>query len=175
MKTITYIDGANLQKSLPNIDYKKLHDYLSQTHKSTDIYLFLGYLKSQEKTYKSLKKAGYNLIFKEVTYSKGKTKANVDAELIIHATSHIYEQNLQKTILITGDGDFACLLDFWKKKKIKPTVLAPQENSCSYLIKKRKIKIKFLESPKIYNQIKISSKSRSIFRKILDYIKAKIS
>jgi uncharacterized LabA/DUF88 family protein len=175
MKTITYIDGANLQKSLPSIDYSRLYDYLTQKHKSTDIYLFLGHLKSQEKTYKQLKKLGYNLVFKEAVYTKGKTKANVDAELILHATSHTYELKPKKSILISGDGDFSCLLDFWKKKKIKPTVLAPQKSSCSSLIQKRNIKIKYLESPKIYNQIKITSETKSLFKRILDYIKTRIT
>ncbi len=161
MKNIAYIDGANLQKSLPKVDYQKLQDYLSKKHKITHTYIFLGYLKSQEKFYKQLKKSGYKIIFKEAVRGRdGKTKANIDVELTIQATQDYYEHNPKQTILISGDGDFSSLVDFWKDKKVKAKILAPDEKSCSYLLKKRKIWITYLKQPKIYNQIKKSKPKR---------------
>lgn len=170
MKTIAYIDAANLKKGLPSIDYKKFYTYLSEKHQADQIYFFTGYLKSQESKYKQLKKAGYTIVFKEAVHVKdGKTKANIDTELTLQATKDFYENDLKKGILISGDGDFACLLDFWKDKKIKTQVLAPQENYCSYLIKKRSLKLSYLDTPKIYNQISKSTQKQSIFSKILKF------
>lgn len=170
MKNIAYIDGANLQKALPGIDYKRLYDYLSNKHKITDVYIFLGHLKSQESFYKLLKKTGYKIVFKEAIHGKdGKTKANIDVELTIQATKDFYEKKPKSTILISGDGDFSSVIDFWSDKKIKAKILAPDEKSCSYLLKKRKIWITYLKQPKIYNQIK-KTKKLSLFQKILQKI-----
>jgi uncharacterized LabA/DUF88 family protein len=175
MNTTAYIDGANLEKSLSNIDYKRLHTYLSDKHKATKVYIFLGYLESQSKHYKLLKKAGYKIIFKEaVRLRNGKTKANVDAELILQAVQDYYEDKATKAILVSGDGDFTCLIDFWKKKRIKTNILPPQESSCSSLIKNRKVKITYLDQPKVYNQIKISKPQKFTFRKLLSTIFQKL-
>jgi uncharacterized LabA/DUF88 family protein len=171
MKNIAYIDGANLQKALPDIDYQRFYDYLSKKHKTSEIFIFLGHLKSQEKFYKALKKNGYKIVFKEAVRGRdGKTKANIDVELTIKATQDFYEHKPKQTVLISGDGDFASLVDFWKDKKVKAKILAPDEKSCSYLLKKRKIWITYLRQPKIYNQIK-KTKKLSLFQKILRKLK----
>lgn len=171
MNITAYIDGANLEKSLSNIDYQRLHTYLSDKHKVDKVYIFLGYLESQSKHYKLLKKAGYKIIFKEaVRLRNGKTKANVDAELILQAAQDYYEDKTTKAILISGDGDFTCLIDFWGKKRIKTHILPPEENSCSNLIKNRKVKITYLDQPKVYSQIKISKPQKFTFRKLLSGI-----
>ncbi len=171
MKNIAYIDGANLQKALPNIDYKKFYNYLQEKHKTTDVYIFLGHLKSQTQTYKKLSKEGYKLIFKEAVHIKdGKTKANIDTELTLQATKDFYENDLKKGILVSGDGDFACLLDFWKTKKIKVQILAPKEGSCSYLIKKRNLKLTYLESPKVYKQISKITQRKGLLQRLFSFI-----
>lgn len=170
MKTRAYIDGANLQKSLPEIDYKKFQEYLKSKHKVDQIYIFLGKLKSKENFYKSLKKYGYKIIFKEAIRGKdGKTKANIDVELALEATKNFYEDKPKQAILVSGDGDFSSLIDFWKEKRVKAKILAPDEKSCSYLLKKRNIWITYLKQPKIYKQITKQRKT-SLFQKIIQKI-----
>jgi|SRR3989344_2822713 len=61
---------------------------------------------------------GYHLIFKPtVTHKiKGKheTKGNVDAELVLHTL--IQFPNYSKAIIVSGDGDFHCLIEYLKAK-----------------------------------------------------------
>jgi uncharacterized LabA/DUF88 family protein len=42
---------------------------------------------------------------------KQTVKGNVDAELVLH-TAAIEYSNYEKAIIVSGDGDFACLLEF---------------------------------------------------------------
>jgi hypothetical protein len=58
--------------------------------------------------------------------------------------SDFYEKEFDSSILITGDGDFGCLVEFLKDKKSITEVLAPDEEKCSILIKNKNIKITFL-------------------------------
>ncbi|MHA1549914.1 MAG: NYN domain-containing protein, partial [Alphaproteobacteria bacterium] len=122
--TYIYIDGANLHRGVISqnwkIDYKRFFVWLSEKYKTRKIYLFLGYLKKQNKLYNFLKKCGYILVFKETLVLKdGTTKGNCDAELVIQALEDFYEEKdgVNMGILVSGDGDFACLIDFWMCKK----------------------------------------------------------
>ena len=47
-------------------------------------------------------------------------------------------------ILITGDGDFGCLVEFLKENNAISGVIAPDENKCSILIRNKNIEITFL-------------------------------
>lgn len=98
--------------------------------------------------YSSLSELGYILIFKETLEIEGKVKGNCDAELVLAAISNFYEDHTQGALLVTGDGDFACLLDFFKEKDHNVIVLAPNKNFCSFLLKKRNVRIVFLEEVK---------------------------
>jgi len=44
----------------------------------------------------------------------GKVKGNVDAELVLHTM--IEYLNYDRALLVTGDGDFFCLVDYLIKK-----------------------------------------------------------
>jgi len=43
----------------------------------------------------------------------GKPKGNVDAELVMHAM--IEYPNYEKAVIVTGDGDYYCLVDYLRK------------------------------------------------------------
>ncbi len=148
MTNYVYIDGANLHqgsKSRWGIDYQKFKTWIGDKYRVSKIYLFMWYIKGNELLYSQLSQWGYILIFKETLKVDGKVKWNCDAELVIKAVSDQYEQPASQVILITGDGDFACLLDFFRQKSQLVTLLAPNKNYCSYLLKKRNIPIVFLE------------------------------
>jgi len=51
-------------------------------------------------------------------------KGNVDAELVLHAAAIEY-QNYDKAIIVSGDGDFACLVEYLAQKKKLLHVFTP--------------------------------------------------
>lgn len=64
--------------------------------------------------YTNLQKDGYILIFKPtLSLPADDVKGNVDAELVLHAM--IEYQNYDKALIVTGDGDFYCLVDYLAK------------------------------------------------------------
>ena len=47
-------------------------------------------------------------------------------------------------ILVTGDGDFGCLVEFLQENKSMNCILAPDENKCSFLLRNKNVEITFL-------------------------------
>jgi uncharacterized LabA/DUF88 family protein len=101
-----------------------------------------------------LQEAGYTLIFKPVVKdATGKLKGNCDAELVLQATRDVFETNYDKAIIITSDGDFACLIQYLLSKEKLNFVLSPRsQHKCSTLIKKLAPKLVFL--PELKNHIR---------------------
>jgi uncharacterized LabA/DUF88 family protein len=145
-----YIDGANLEqgsKSLGfHIDYNLFRKWATQKYGAEKQYIFLGLLTTMGSLYRRLQEFGYLLIFKQVIANKdGNIKGNCDAELVLTTVSNYYEDSLERAILVTGDGDFRCLIDFLVEKNVEVIVLAPAQCRCSYLIRSANIKIVFLD------------------------------
>lgn len=117
------------------MDWRKFRTYLREKHAVIDAYLFIGYMKSEEPLYKSLQHAGFTLIFKETQKRPdGSSKGNVDAELVLQAM--IEYQNYDKAVIISGDGDFACLVRYLREQDKLQMLLVPNEHSYSALLKK---------------------------------------
>ena len=102
------------------LDFAKFRVYLKDTYKVERAFLFIGQVPENQKLYTYLQKAGYILVFKPtVQYFKdGKktTKGNVDAELVLYAAAKEFS-NYDKAVIVTGDGDFACLLEYLEDEK----------------------------------------------------------
>lgn len=149
MKSFVYIDGANLHQWSKlwkqAIDYARFFKRLSDKYKPTQIYMFVWYIEEKKKLYTHLSDIWFTLIFKETLVVEGKVKGNCDAELVIQAVSDFYDHNTKRWILVSGDGDFGCLLDFYIHKKCRTILLAPNQQFCSYLLKKKNTPIVFLE------------------------------
>lgn len=75
---------------------------------------------------------------------EGVVKGNCDAELVLKTVSDFYEKAFDKCILITGDGDFGCLVEFLKNNNALDSVLSPDEKKCSILLKNKNVSILFL-------------------------------
>lgn len=90
--------------------------------------MFIGMVANNQALYTSLQAAGFILVFKPTVqyFVNGKktVKGNVDAELVLHAAAIEY-LNYDKAIIVTGDGDFACLMDFLEVKGKLLHVLTP--------------------------------------------------
>ena len=65
----------------------------------------------------------------------GRVKGNVDAELVLQAAAIDFEQ-YEKAVVVTGDGDFACLIRFLTERGKLLSILVPSEFRYSYLLKK---------------------------------------
>jgi uncharacterized LabA/DUF88 family protein len=94
-----------------------------------------------------LQKYGYLLIFKPtLILQSGKTKGNVDAELVLHSV--IEMQNYDKAIIVSGDGDYHCLVDYLIKQDKLLYLMIPNRYKYSSLLKKFSDKIVFMNNLK---------------------------
>lgn len=133
-----FIDSQNLNLSIRSLgwklDFRRFRRYLFDKYRVTKAFLFIGYLSNQHELYKHLRKSGYILIYKPVLkYGKDSIKGNVDAELVLHTMIEYYHFN--QAMIITGDGDFYCLVDYLNKKNKLLKLLVPDSAKYSKLLK----------------------------------------
>ncbi len=134
-----YIDGQNLYLSIKilgwKIDWKRFRVYLKENYLIERAFLFIGYIDGNNNLYSRLQDAGFICIFKPVLkYKNGIIKGNVDTELVLHTMIHF--KDFKKAVLITGDGDFYCLVQYLLEKDKLKTVLVPNRDKYSALLKK---------------------------------------
>lgn len=134
-RNYAFIDGNNLYLGAKNqkirLDYGKFRKYLRSKYSVEKAFLFIGYSQENTELYSELQNSGFILVFKPtipyVDERGHKTmKGNVDAELVLHASAIEYA-NYNQAVVVTGDGDFACLMKYLEKnnklcKIIVPTV-----------------------------------------------------
>lgn len=145
-----FIDSQNLNMGIQQLgwqlDFKKFRIYLKEKFAVKKAYLFIGYMVENQNLYRSLQEYGYVLIFKPILKTKeGKIKGNCDADLVLQAM--IDFKNFDQAIIVTSDGDFHCLVDyFYKQKKLK-FVISPKRSNCSQLLlRAAKEKIIFMDN-----------------------------
>lgn len=145
-----YIDGNNIHKAAKElnfaIDYRKFRRWLGQKYNASNIYLFIGLVPSRTKFYEYLQECGFILIFKQTISVSGVIKGNCDAEIVLKTVSDFYTKSCSSFMIMTGDGDFGCLVEFLSKNSVLAGVIAPDEHKCSILLKNKNTKITFLNS-----------------------------
>ena len=134
-----FIDAQNLKLGVERLgwklDYKRFRVYLREKYHVTKAYLFIGYLPGNENLYRALQEHGYLLIFKPILMQQtGRVKGNIDAELVLHAM--IEYEHYERAVIVTSDGDFACLVEYLYGKGKLETVLSPHGRTCSILLKR---------------------------------------
>lgn len=134
-----FIDSQNLHLGVKELgwklDYKKFRVYLRDKYGAQKAYLFIGFLPQNQDMYTSLQEQGYVLIFKQVMKDgDGKPKGNVDADLVLQAMVDIGEY--EKAVIVTSDGDFGSLVNYLYGKEKLETVLSPNRDKCSVLLRK---------------------------------------
>lgn len=137
-KNFAFIDSQNLNLSIQDqgwrLDFRRFRVYLKDKYKIQKAFLFIGYLPSNQHFYSVLQQYGYILIFKPTLEKPdGQIKGNVDAELVLHAM--IEYPNYHQALIITGDGDFYCLVDYLFKKDKLSRLLIPNVYKYSRLLK----------------------------------------
>ena len=145
-----YIDGANLHKGIEELGwklgYRRFRVFLRERYAVEKAYLFLGFVPQNNAMYRDLENADYILVFKPtILNAAGEVKGNCDAELVLQAASDFYEHQFSQAVVVTGDGDFACLVSFLNARQSLLTVLSPSHSKCSLLLKRSEVKITFLE------------------------------
>lgn len=143
-----YIDGNNLYRSAKElgfeIDYRKFRGWLRQKYNPTHVYLFIGLVPSRTSFYEHLQECGFILVFKQTISVEGTVKGNCDAELVLKTVSDFYTKAFTSCVLITGDGDFGCLVEFLQTNNTSVRIVSPDEKKCSILLRNKNTEITFL-------------------------------
>lgn len=133
-----FIDSQNVNVSTQKfgwkMDWRKFRRFLNDKYGVTQAYMFIGYVPEYEDMYEFLHDAGYSIVLKPTVdmnrpretvaqpqpdlsseapakeEEKKPVKGNVDAELVLWAMKEI--KNYDKAIIISGDGDFYCLVEY---------------------------------------------------------------
>jgi len=134
-----FIDSQNLNLSIREqgwiLDFRKFRTYLKDKYGIAKAFIFIGYVPQNQDLYTNLKKDGYILIFKPtLSLPGGDVKGNVDAELVLHTM--IEYDNYDKALIVTGDGDFYCLVDYLIKNGKLLKLMIPNINKYSSLFRK---------------------------------------
>lgn len=159
-----FIDGQNLNLAIRDlgwkIDYKRFRVYLKDKYSINQAFYFVGFVTQNRPLYTFLQECGYTLIFKPtLEYRKGKklvTKGNVDAELVLHAM--IEFGSYDQAIIVSGDGDFHCLIEYLLSKHKLAWVMVPNYLKYSALLRSFIPKLAFLN----HLQEKLEYKKRGI-------------
>lgn len=137
-----FIDSQNLnigtQKAGFKLDWKKFYQYLKEQHGVTRAFLFVGYIQEYEDMYRQLHEFGYAVVLKpthdltrppDEKDDKKPIKGNIDAELVLWAMREF--NNYQKAIVVSGDGDFYCLVEYLEQQGKLGKVLVPNRHFSS--------------------------------------------
>ena len=136
-----FIDSQNLNLGVKSqgwvLDFKKFRIYLEDQFNISKAFLFLGYIAGNERLYSKLQLFGYTLIFKPTLDIKSKgrriIKGNVDGELILHVALEM--NNYDKAIIVSGDGDFHCLIEHLEQEGKLLKIIVPNRLYSSLLRK----------------------------------------
>ena len=140
-KVYAFIDSNNLYLAIKScgwkLDFARFYIYLRDKYKVEKSFIFIGYLPGNESLYTYLQKIGYIVVFKPTLFYRDKdgnkrVKGNVDAELVLHAM--IEYPNYDKAIIVTGDGDFYCLVEYLEKQGKLGRLLIPNRKNYSRLL-----------------------------------------
>ena len=136
-----FIDSQNLNLGVKSqqwkLDFAKFRVLLKDKYKVDKAFLFIGYIPGNESFYALLQKWGYICIFKPTLEIKDngtvKVKGNVDAELVLH--SMIEYLNYDKAVIVSGDGDFHCLIEYLAQQNKLLKIIVPNNHYSSLLRK----------------------------------------
>lgn len=139
MNNYAFIDSQNVNLSVKeqnwSLDFARFRRYLKDKYNVTKAFLFIGFLPENQALYAKLQECGYILIFKHsVQLSNGKIKGNVDAELVLKAM--LEYNNYDKAIIVSGDGDFYCLVKYLVDENKLLKLIIPNRKRYSSLYRK---------------------------------------
>lgn len=136
-----FIDSQNLNLGVKSqgwkLDFARFRIFLRDKYKVKKAFLFIGFMPGNQSLYTYLQSIGYICVFKPVmeinVNGKKSVKGNVDAELVLHTM--IEYNNYDKAIIVSGDGDFYCLIEHLSNNKKLQKVIVPNIRFSSLLRK----------------------------------------
>ncbi len=136
-----FIDSQNLNLGVKSfgytLDFAAFLTYLKTKYSVSKAFLFIGHVAGNEKLYTFLQKVGYIIVFKPTLECKRGsqvvTKGNVDAELVLHTM--IEWESFDKAVIVSGDGDFHCLMEHLKDNGKLEKIITPNHKYSSLLRK----------------------------------------
>ncbi|HBB03162.1 MAG: hypothetical protein US89_C0008G0027 [Candidatus Peregrinibacteria bacterium GW2011_GWF2_38_29] len=139
VKIYAFIDSQNLKLAIKSagwkLDFEKFRVYLWHKYHVQKAFIFMGYLPENKKFYAYLRRVGYILVFKPILkYKNGIIKGNCDGELILHCM--LEYANFDKAVIVSGDGDFHCLIECLKQRGKLLAIGVPNRNQYSSLFRK---------------------------------------
>ena len=158
-RAYVFIDAANIlysQQALRwRVDYKKLKEYFEKECDLRAIYFYTGRVGENHKQNSFIKKLehlGYVVKAKEVkrikvSKSAYEWKGNLDVELAIDVLGNI--NNFDTLILMSGDSDFAPLLDVAKAQHKRVLVMSTKGHIAKELLDRAK----YINLKKLKDQI----------------------
>lgn len=146
-----FVDGQNVNLAIQNmgwkLDWRRFRVYLKEKYHVEKAYYFIGFLEENQVLYKSLQEYGYILIFKPTFKGRdGKIKGNCDAELVLQTM--IEYPNYHQALIISGDGDFACLVNYLVEQNKFYRMIIPNKFKYSSLLRKFMPYLDFMNSLK---------------------------
>lgn len=125
-----FIDSQNLNLGVKSqgweLDWRKFRQYLRNKYNVAKAFAFIGYKVGNEALYTRMQEMGYIVILKPtLELPNGTVKGNVDAELVLHTM--IEFKKYDKAIIVSGDGDFRCLVEYLEDKGKLLILLAPNK------------------------------------------------
>ena len=134
-----FIDAQNLYLGIQELgwklNYKRFRVYLKEKYGVEKAYMFMGFLPANQELYNFLQTVGFVLVFKPILQDdQHPIKGNCDAELVLQAMIDL--KDYEEALIVTGDGDFYCLIKHLDNVGKLLRVLSPSPKSCSSLLKK---------------------------------------
>jgi uncharacterized LabA/DUF88 family protein len=150
--------NVSTQKFGWKMDWQKFRKFLADKYGVGKAYMFIGYIPENESLYEQMHDAGYAVVLKptfdmtkprpelatEESVAPGKetvngqagkaekhedkkpVKGNIDAELVLWAMKEM--SNYDKAIIVSGDGDFFCLVEYLEAKDRLLHLLTPSSH-----------------------------------------------
>jgi uncharacterized LabA/DUF88 family protein len=142
-----FIDSQNLnvttQKDGWKMNWARFRQWLNEEYGVTKAFMFIGYVPEFEPMYEQLHQQGYAIVLKPTfdmtrpapeeviteDTEKRHIKGNVDAELVLWAMKEL--PNYDQAVVVSGDGDFFCLIEYLQQQGKLRKLLAPSHKYSS--------------------------------------------
>ena len=144
-----FIDCQNLWTNKDrswHLDWSRFRDYLKQDCLVSRAYIFIGFVNGYQKMYQQMQEAGFILIFKPIQESNGRIICNIDTEMVLQTM--IQFSNFDRAVIVTGDGDFTCLVDHLRVSGKLERLILPDHSYSQALEKCAREKAEFTSSIK---------------------------
>jgi uncharacterized LabA/DUF88 family protein len=132
-----FIDCQNLWYNLDKdwqLDWTKFFAFLKTKHGVKRGYVFIGFVAGYQKMYQQLQEAGFILIFKPIQETSNGIKCNIDTEMVLQTMIQL--PNYDRAVIVSGDGDFTCLVDYLMSVKKLEAIMIPGQKSYSHSLEK---------------------------------------